>query len=281
VSCRTHRAAALLLLASCGGAEAPSVTELSFSSVASAAPAPSGPKPGPSSSAAPPELAFALGCEAKPPRPLPERVILSDSRGAEKWIWACRAVGALGTPELRASGYPDFRVRDGASGACMTLSLEDVGAFVYHAPRERGVALRRYLEDGGRVPDCAFDIDLDRAVPRRVGVRQGQPFEEVLYDLSTVDGAKKFFEEHPHERSAGQLLNVYLEVAPKDRPKGLEPVLDRAASLELDVIGRMATAWLSPIGKEGYCVRTKQLLTLPLSAEVKKAAAAEKARFCP
>jgi hypothetical protein len=224
---------------------------------------------------------FTPGCEAPLPKPLPARFELARAMDGRRWEWACRASAKLGQPRRRASGYPDFKVRDAATGACMTLSLEDIGAFVYYAPPGRGEALRDFLLEEAVVRDCTFEIGLDGSGigPRRVGVRGAQPFEEPMYP-STFEGARRFFEEHPHEASAGQLITAYLELDPRARPTGLEALLGRAVDIELTAFARMERAWLSDIGRKGYCMRAKQLATLPITPELKNKVAADVRRFC-
>jgi hypothetical protein len=265
----------LALLSACGAPSEPAAPPLVVveASAASAPPAHAASTPAP-----PPP--FTPGCDAALPRTLPPRFELARATNARRREWACRALDKLGSPKLRASGYPDFKVRDAATGACMTLSLEDIGAFVYYAPPGRGEALRGFLESGA-IRDCAFEIGLDGSggFPRRVGVRSAEPFEERLYP-PTFEGTRRFFEEHPHEASAGPLLTEYLELAPSARPAGLEALLARAVEIELEAFARMERAWLSDIGRRGYCARSKDHAKLPLGAELKKRVAAEVRRFC-
>ena len=238
----------------------------------SAASAPVAPEPPPP---------FALGCDIDLPDPLPERVILVRDDDGERWIWACRAVARLGEPTVRDSGYPDFHVLDRATGACLALSLEDIGAFIYYAPEGRGEALRDYLAAAPPpVPDCHFEVGLDGDAlgPRRVGIRRGEPYSEPLYPAG-FDGARAFFEAHPSEQSAYRLVAAYLELPPP-RPIDATPLIERAVVIELDVFDKMERAWLSDIGAEGYCARSKELARLPLSRETKARLAGEEQRFC-
>lgn len=229
--------------------------------------------------AAPPE--FTLGCEPQDSKDLPPRVDLARADDDAHWLWACRAVGKLGAPTLRDSGFPDFHLHDRRTGGCFVLELDDVGAHLYKTPPDRADAVRAFLSEG-TPKDCAFEVGLDggTALPSRAGVRNGAPFHEAIYALGTLDGARKFFDEHPHERSAGHFLNAYLELPTKKRPTDLGAMVDKAVVFELDAFDRMDRAWLSDIGKQGYCVRAKDLAKLSTASETKKRAQAEVARFC-
>jgi hypothetical protein len=198
----------------------------------------------------------------------------------DRWLWACRAVAKLGTPRLRESGYPDFEVKDRETGACVSLSLEDVGAFIYHAPEARAAALRGYLVAGdAEIPDCTFEVGVEGALPLKVGVRNGKPFQEGLYS-QTFAGQSEYFTAHPNQYSAGGVINEYLRLDKAARPKDASAILDRAVDLELDQFQKMEASWLSPVGKQGYCLRTKELAKLPVSAPRSQRIAAERKRFC-
>lgn len=249
---------------------------------------PSAPEPKPKPPAPPlsdagsAQTTFSLGCEPDASGPQSKRIELSRTPPEARWLWACRALALLGTPKLRESGYPDFQVKDSESGACMTLSVEDVGAFIHHAPEGRGEALRAALEGQPKVPDCSFEIGVDGsgARPTKVGLRAGHPFEEPLYDLDTFDGARAFFSAHPNESSAAGFLSRFLALPLASRPNGVTSLLESALELELAAFAKMETAWLSPVGKEGYCQRSKDLAKLPVSKSHAQRVAAEVKRFC-
>lgn len=225
---------------------------------------------------------FSVGCETDASGPQTKRIELSRTPPEARWLWACRAVALLGSPKLRDSGHPDFHVKDGVTGACMTLSFEEVGAFIHHAPEGRGEALRAALEAQANVPDCSFEIGIDGsgARPTKVGLRAGQPFEEPLYDLDGFDGARAFFTAHPSEHAASGFLSRYLALPLASRPADVIALLESALELELGAFAKMETAWLSPVGKQGYCQRSKDLAKLPVSKGHARRVAGEVKRFC-
>lgn len=282
-------ASAILWVGSgCGASERTAGTERAASSavatapaaaalVASASAAPVGSAS--DRAAAPP--AFTLGCEPRDSKDPPPRVDLARANDDEYWLWACRAVDKLGAPTLRDSGYPDFHLHDRRTGGCFVLELDDVGAHLYKTPPDRADAVRAFLSEGP-LKDCTFELGLDGSValPSRAGVRNGVPFHEPIYALGTLDGARKFFEEHPHERSAGHFLNAYLELPAKNRPADLAAMVDKAVVFELDAFDRMDRSWLSAIGKQGYCLRAKDVAMLSTAPETKKRAQAGVATFC-
>jgi hypothetical protein len=240
------------------------------------------PVPPPSIDAGGAQKTFSLGCEPDASGPPSKRIELSRTPPEARWLWACRAVALLGSPKLRESGHPDFRVNDSVSGACMTLSLEDAGAFIHHAPVDRGEALRAALEAQPNVPDCSFEIGVDGsgARPLKVGLRAGHPFEEPLYDLDGFEGARAFFTAHPNEHSAAGFLSRYLALPPASRPNDVTTILESALDLELAAFAKMETAWLSAVGKKGYCLRSKDLVKLPVSKAHAQRVAGEVKRFC-
>jgi hypothetical protein len=225
-----------------------------------------------------PKTPFTPHCKVEPAAERLPRFELVRTPPEQRWLWACRAVALFGAPKPRSSGYLDFTVRDSESGACMTLSIEEQGAFVYDAPEGRGAALRTALESASTA-DCSFQL-LSGSRPLKVGIRGGRPFEEPLFDLESIDGARAFFEARPDQESAANLLSRYLVLDPKARPPGIEPVIERALAVEMDQFDQMEVGWLSDVGKEGYCQRSKDLQKLSVSPPLATRVAGQVKRFC-